>query len=38
MTNQWKDRSHDYAWIIDKFWPLPGWPADWDEQIPRLLP
>ena len=37
MTNQWKDRVHDYAWVIDKFGPLPGWPVDWDDQLPRLL-
>lgn len=25
MTNQWVDRIHDFEWLIDKFWPIPGW-------------
>ena len=24
-NNKLKDRIHDFEWIIDKFWPLPGW-------------
>lgn len=33
MNNQWKDRIHDFEWMIDKFWPVPTWPDDWKEQI-----
>lgn len=42
-TNQWKGQVHDYAWLIDKFWPLPTehnrhrlekyyWPENWKEE------
>ena len=27
--NKWEDRVHDFEWLIDKFWPLPGWPENW---------
>jgi glycosyltransferase involved in cell wall biosynthesis len=27
--NKWEDRIHDFEWLIDKFWPIPGWPEDW---------
>lgn len=23
---------HKFEWLLDKFWPLPGWPADWREK------
>jgi len=29
MNNRWPGRTHDMAWLIDKFWPVPGWPEDW---------
>lgn len=28
-----KDFKHDFAWLVDKFSPLPGWPEDWKERI-----
>jgi hypothetical protein len=39
-TNQWKDRIHDFDWLVNHFWPLPTglhrtnreravWPEDW---------
>ena len=28
-NNKWEDRAHDFDWLIDKFWPLPGWPENW---------
>ena len=30
-TNRWKDRIHDFEWLVDKFWPLPRWPENWRE-------
>lgn len=27
--NRWEERIHDFEWLIDKFWPLPGWPDNW---------
>jgi len=29
MNNRWTNREHDIDWLIDKFWPVPGWPDDW---------
>lgn len=28
-NNRWKDRAHDFEWLVDKFWPLPTWPDNW---------
>ncbi|HEC60937.1 MAG TPA: glycosyltransferase family 2 protein [bacterium] len=27
--NRWEDQAHDIEWLIDRFWPLPGWPENW---------
>jgi len=27
--NKWPERKYDLAWLVDKFWPVPTWPADW---------
>jgi glycosyltransferase involved in cell wall biosynthesis len=37
LTNQWEDRIHDFAWVVEKFGPLPGWPANWQEEVERRL-
>jgi glycosyltransferase involved in cell wall biosynthesis len=29
MNNKWKGQIHDLKWLIDRFWPLEGWPDDW---------
>ena len=29
MNNKWPGQIHDIKWLIDKFWPLEGWPEDW---------
>jgi hypothetical protein len=31
--NKWKERGHDFAWLVEKFWPIPDWNLDWKEQI-----
>jgi glycosyltransferase involved in cell wall biosynthesis len=30
MHNKWPKQIHTMKWLIDKFSPLPGWPADWE--------
>jgi glycosyltransferase involved in cell wall biosynthesis len=35
MTNQWTERKHDMKWLIDKFWPLPRWPDNWEELLAK---
>lgn len=29
MRNEWERRKYDFEWLIDKFWPVPTWPDDW---------
>lgn len=31
MTDSWPDRVHDLKWLIERFWPVKGWPEDLDE-------
>jgi glycosyltransferase involved in cell wall biosynthesis len=37
LNGKWDQRQHDIKWLIEKFWPVPGWPKDangnldWDE-------
>lgn len=33
INNKWDKRIHDFNWLIERFMPLPNWPADWQEQI-----
>ena len=30
-NNRWVERAHDIEWLIDRFWPHPGWPENWKE-------
>ena len=29
MNNCWKPAIYPMEWLIEKFWPIPGWPDDW---------
>jgi len=31
MNDKWPGQTRDFSWLIDKFWPLEGWPDDWKE-------
>lgn len=33
LHNRWQERKHDFSWLIEKFWPVPGWPDNWEEVI-----
>jgi len=33
MNNRLPNRVHDFDWIIDKFWPIPGWSENWKEEL-----
>ena len=26
---------HSFKWLIEKFWPVPKWPSDWQEQLEK---
>lgn len=36
MNDRWEERTFDFRWLIEKFWPVPSWPTnpdgslDWD--------
>jgi hypothetical protein len=32
LSDEWPERTRDFQWLLDKFWPVPGWPEDWKEQ------
>jgi len=32
MNNKWPGQTKKIDWLIDKFWPIAGWPEDWREQ------
>src|ERR1044072_2746060 len=29
----WDKQTLPFHWLIEKFWPIPNWPADWKEQL-----
>lgn len=31
MNNLWPGQTRTLKWLIDKFWPLEGWPDDWQD-------
>ena len=31
MNNKWHKRTREFKWLIGKFWPLEGWPEDWEK-------
>ncbi len=33
INNKWPERVHDWKWLVEKFWPIPGWPENWEQQI-----
>jgi glycosyltransferase involved in cell wall biosynthesis len=36
LNDKWDKRIHDFEWLIEKFWPLPGWPDDWAIQLKKV--
>ena len=32
MNNCWKPAIHPMEWLIEKFWPIPGWTENWREE------
>lgn len=35
MENKWEKRIHDFSWLIDRFYPIPTWPDNWQE-LPHI--
>ena len=36
INNRWKERKHDLSWLIEKFWPVPTWDENWQEELARI--
>ena len=32
INNRWPERVRDLEWLIDRFWPHPGWPENWQNR------
>lgn len=31
MNNQESGMIHSFSWLVEKFWPVPSWPDDWEK-------
>jgi glycosyltransferase involved in cell wall biosynthesis len=31
MAGRWEKQARPFAWLIEHFWPVPGWPEDWQD-------
>jgi hypothetical protein len=31
MNNKWPKQTRNFSWLVNKFWPLEGWPENWEE-------
>lgn len=36
--NQWPKQTRTFAWFVKRFWPIPGWPETWEEDLEKILP
>ena len=32
MRNAWPEAVKPLSWLIERFWPVPTWPADWEKR------
>ena len=35
MFDRWDGRTHNLSWLIERFAPVPGWPANWQEEVEK---
>lgn len=33
MNDRWEGRQRNLEWLVDRFWPLPGWPENWQDEV-----
>lgn len=31
MHDKWPKAIHKFDWLVEKFWPIPTWPSDWQD-------
>jgi len=32
MGNKWSGATRPIKWVVEHFWPIPGWPENWEEE------
>lgn len=37
LANKQPGMLHPFSWLLEKFWPVPEWPVDWQDQIAKLI-
>ncbi len=37
MHNSWPKQVHKIDWLVEKFWPVPTWPDNWEEVYHQWL-
>lgn len=35
MNNRWEKRTRDIDSLIEEFWPVPTWPENWRDEVPK---
>jgi len=35
VGNKWDKKIYDLEWLIDKFWPVPGYPENWKDEFEK---
>jgi glycosyltransferase involved in cell wall biosynthesis len=33
MQDKWSKKKYDIKWFINKFWPIPTWPDNWEKDV-----
>jgi glycosyltransferase involved in cell wall biosynthesis len=33
FNEAWAKQTHPFSWMIEKFWPIPGWPDSWRDLL-----
>ena len=36
LKNEEPNMIHPFSWLIEKFWPVPSWPENWQEEIDKI--
>ncbi len=36
LRNSWPGQARPFEWLVERFWPIPGWPENWRELLAEL--
>lgn len=36
VNNEILNMIHPFEWLVEKFWPISGWPENWKELLPKI--